>query len=163
MKRRGTGQLPLQFHDPAFADFRVDTIAEDDVLSGEPIARHAPLERAGDGTEICLRDYSAGRFRRHYDADEVVHVVEGVGGVIDANHRVWSLRPGDTVTFRNGTEALWQIPEYLRVLSVTCPARKPPLARRALQAMGTATVVVASLTLIGVTTIATVAASMMGS
>jgi len=162
MKRRGTGQLPLQFHDPAFADFRVESIAEGDVLSGEPIARHAALERTGDA-EVGLRDYSAGRFRRRYEADEVVHVVEGVGGVIDANHRVWTLRPGDTVTFRRGTEALWQIPEYLRVLSVTVPAGKMPMARRALQAMGTASVVVASLTLIGVTTIATVAASMMGS
>ena len=82
---------------------------------------------------------------------------------IDENHRVWTLRPGDTVTFRQGTEAMWQVSEYLRVLAITCPPRKPPLARRALQAMGTASVVVASLTLIGVTTVATVAASMMGS
>lgn len=163
MKRRSTGQLPLQFHDPAFADFKVEIIAENDVLSGDPVARRAPLEHAGDGTEVGLRDYSVGRFRRHYDADEVVHVVEGTGGVIDENHRVWTLRPGDTVTFRQGTEAMWQVSEYLRVLAITCPPRKPPLARRALQAMGTASVVVASLTLIGVTTVATVAASMMGS
>jgi hypothetical protein len=163
MSRRHRKALPLEFHDPAFAHFAVETLGEDDVLSGDPVARHAPLQRAGDGTSVGLRDYSAGRFRRHYPSDEVVHVVEGEGGVIDENHRVWSLRAGDTVTFRQGTEALWQVREYLRVLSVTCPVRKPPLARRALQAMGTASVAIAGLTLIGVTTIATVAASMMGS
>ncbi|MBX3501455.1 MAG: DUF861 domain-containing protein [Alphaproteobacteria bacterium] len=163
MRRRNTKALPLQFHDPAFADFKVEAIAEQDVLSGDPIARRAPLEQAGDGTQVGLRDYSTGRFRRHYEADEVVHVVEGTGGVIDENHRVWTLRPGDTLTFRQGTEALWQIPEYLRLLAITCPARRPPVARRVLQAMGTASVAVAGLTLIGVTTVATVAASMIGS
>lgn len=160
---RKFGALPLQFHDPAFADFKVETIAEDDVLSGDPIARRAQLQHAGNGTDVGLRDYSAGRFRRHYDSDEVVHVIEGTGGVIDADHRVWTLRPGDTLTFHQGTVALWQVPEYLRLLCVTCAPHKPPAARRALQAMTTASVVIASLTLIGVTTIATVAASMMGS
>jgi uncharacterized cupin superfamily protein len=132
------------------------------VLSGDPVARHAPLLRAGDGTQVGLRDFSTGRFVRHYDADEVVHVIEGLGSVIDANHRVWSLRPGDTITFRRGTAAQWQVPEYLRVLSVACDARPASPARRALRAFGTASVAVASLTLIGVTTVATVAASMIG-
>ncbi len=163
MRRRDGKAVPLEFHDPAFADFRVEAIADDAVLSGDPVARHAALQRAGDGTSVGLRDFSAGRFLRRYQADEVVHVVEGVGSVIDENHRVWSLRPGDTVTFRRGTEAQWQVPEYLRVLCVACAAGKPSLPRRALQAMGTASVALACLALIGVTTIATVAASMMGS
>ena len=163
MRRRDRKALPLEYHDPAFAHFAVETLGEKDVLSGDPVARHAPLLRAGDGTQVGLRDFSAGRFVRHYDCDEVVHVVEGVGSVIDENHRVWSLRQGDTVTFRRGTEAQWQVPEYLRVLSVACGARPASPARRVLQAMGTVSVAIVALALIGVTTIATVAASMMRS
>jgi len=161
MRRRDRNESPVEFHDPAFAHFMVETLGDDDVLSGDPVARHAPLLRAGDGTQVGLRDFSTGRFVRHYDADEIVHVVEGLGSVIDANHRVWSLRPGDTVTFRRGTQAQWQVPEYLRVLSVACATRPPSPARRVLRAMGTAGIAMVGLSLIGVTTIATVAASMM--
>lgn len=162
MGRRNRKDPPVEFHDPAFAHFAVETLGDEDVLSGDPVSRHAPLLRTGDGTRVGLRDFSTGRFVRHYDADEVVHVVEGLGSVIDENHRVWSLRPGDTVTFRRGTSAQWQIPEYLRVLSVACGAQSPSPARRALRAMGTIGVALVGLTLVGVTTIATVAASMMG-
>lgn len=163
MRRRDTKALPLEFHDPAFARPLVESLAEDDVLSGDPIARYAPLERAGDGTAVGLRDFSVGRFRRHYASDEVVHIVEGGASVIDAGHRVWALRPGDVVTFRQGTTALWQVPEYVRLLAITTRPPPAPLARRALQAMSGASVAVASLALVGVTTIATVAASMLGS
>ncbi len=163
MGRRNIKEPPVEFHDPAFAHFAVETLGDDDVLSGDPVSRHAPLLRAGDGTRVGLRDFSTGRFVRHYDADEVVHVVEGLGSVIDENHRVWSLRPGDTITFRRGTSAQWQVPEYLRVLSVACGAPPASSARRALRAMGTVGVAMVGLTVLGVTTIATVAASMMGS
>jgi uncharacterized cupin superfamily protein len=162
MNRRDNKALPIEFHDPALAQLQVESIDEPDVLAGDPLTRYAALERAGDGTEVGLRDFSAGRFRRAYPSDEVLHVVEGSAGVIDENHRAWALRPGDVVTFRQGSVALWQVPEYLRVLSVVCPPRKPPLARRALQAMTTASAVVATLTLIGVTTVAGVAASVLG-
>lgn len=164
MRRRDSQAVPpLAFHDPAFARPRAETLVEDDVLSGDPIARYAPLERTGDGTAVGLRDFSVGRFRRHYETDEVVHIIEGGASVIDAQHRVWALRPGDVVTFRQGTAALWQVPEYVRLLAITTSPRPAPLARRTLQAMSTASVAVASLTLAGVTTIATVAASMLGS
>ena len=50
----------------------------------------------------------------------VMHVVEGGATVVDDSQRVWVLRQGDVVTFRQGTSARWQVPEYMRALTVTC-------------------------------------------
>jgi uncharacterized cupin superfamily protein len=95
------------------------------IIEGAPTARVAQLGRSRDGlTWTDLWDCTAGRFRWHYGPDETVHVIEGEAIVTDADGHVWTLRPGDVVTFRAGTKAQWHVPEYIRKVAF-CRKRVP--------------------------------------
>lgn len=128
--------LPLGHCDPSFVRLYVEPIDPQDLIAGDPIIRYATLRKTSDGGTVGMRDYSAGRFRRRYSVEEVLQIVEGCATVVDEKHRVWSLREGDVVTFRQGTAATWQVPEYMRALSLTCrtEARLGAYRHRALQA-----------------------------
>lgn len=157
--------LPLGHCDLSVARPSVEAIDPGDLIAGDPIVRYASLHKTTDGSTVGLRDFSAGRFKRRYAVDEVLHIVEGSATVIDESHRVWALREGDVVTFRQGTSAKWQVPEYMRALAFTCQAATPtvPYRDRALLAAKTIGAAIFGLALAGATTTATVAASMLAS
>lgn len=157
--------LPLGHCDPSLARPSVEALDEGDLIAGDPIVRYTSLHKTSDGSTVGLRDFSAGRFRRRYAVDEVLHVVEGGATVIDESHRVWALREGDVVTFRQGTTAKWQVPEYMRALAFTCQAAtQTDLNRnRTLQAAKMVSAAIFGLALAGAATTATIAASIFAS
>jgi uncharacterized cupin superfamily protein len=156
--------LPLGHCDLSIARPRIEALDPEDLIAGDPIIRYASLHQTSDGNTVGLRDFSAGRFRRRHGVEEVLHIVEGRATVIDEKHRVWSLREGDVVTFREGTFATWQVPEYLRALSFTgrAAAASPGLYRlRALQAAKMIGAALFGLALASTATTVTLAASML--
>lgn len=156
---------PLGHYDLSIARPNVEAIDPADLVSGDPIIRYVPVHRTSDGNAVGLRDFSAGRFKRHYRGEEVLHVVEGQATVIDEKHRVWALREGDIVTFRQGTTADWQVAEYMRALSFTRrePAEPVWSRDRTLKVAKTIGAAFFGLALASIATTATLAGSMLAS
>ncbi len=99
------------------------------IVEGDPQARVASLSRSADGQVWTdLWDCTAGRFRWHYALDETIHVLDGGATVTDQNGRVWSLAPGDTVTFHHGTVAHWHVADYVRKVAFCHTPAPQPLA-----------------------------------
>lgn len=151
--------LPLGHCDLSIARLSVVQVDPHDLIAGDPIIRYASLHKTSDGNTVGLRDFSAGHFERHYPTDEVLHVIEGNATVIDEGHRVWVLREGDVVTFRQGTSAKWQVPEYVRALSFTCcqVTRSNRFEDQALSAGKTIGAMIFGLALASLATTATIA------
>jgi uncharacterized protein len=106
---------PLRHSPVAAAEMRLSPIKSSWVIEGEPVARVGSLGRTSDGvTWTDVWDCTAGTFHWHYGADETVHIIDGEAIVTDADGQVWTLHPGDVVTFRAGTRAHWHVPAYVR-------------------------------------------------
>lgn len=155
--------LPLSHCDMSTARLWVEPVDIADQIGGDPIVRYASVQRTTDGSVVGLRDFSVGQFRRRHVTDEIMHVVEGGATVVDDSQRVWVLRQGDVVTFRQGTSARWQVPEYIRALTVTCRESRNPPAPSSFAANAATTIcaLVFGLALASVVTTITVAASML--
>jgi uncharacterized cupin superfamily protein len=72
---------------------------------------------------------TAGSFKWLYPCDEVVHILEGEAllcAPLGNKTPQWqTIRPGDSVHFPGGSEALWMVPKYIRKFYVIID-RKPP-------------------------------------
>lgn len=67
-----------------------------------------------------------GRFRWHYQVDEMVHILSGVVIVTDHTGAEQRLTPGDTAFFPAGSSSLWQVNEDMRKIAV-CRVAVPKL------------------------------------
>ncbi len=93
------------------------TLAE--VLDGSPVTRSLDLTKSPDGKFTTnLWDCTAGSFRWTYTTDEIVHVLEGEVHVTDEHGVRRTLTPGDVAHFTKGTQAVWEVPEYVKKLAV---------------------------------------------
>ncbi|HJQ56773.1 MAG TPA: cupin domain-containing protein [Vineibacter sp.] len=94
------------------------------------MARCAALSRSADGSAWTdLWDCTAGSFRWHYSVNETIHVIDGGAIVTDRDGTVWDLAPGDVMQFLVGTEALWQVPRYVRKIAFSSEPVRSPLVR----------------------------------
>lgn len=75
-------------------------------------------------------DCTAGRFTWYYDADEVIHVVEGAVIVEDEADVRRQLEAGDVFLFPAGTTFRWTVPVYIRKVAFL----HDPLSRKLLLA-----------------------------
>lgn len=103
-------------------------INPDWILEGHPKTRSSTFSRLTDGrTWVDMWDCTAGSFYWYYDFDETAHILEGGATITDANGKVWEVKPGDVITFRQGTRAHWVVPNYIRKLAVMNKSLPPPI------------------------------------
>ena len=154
-----SGSVPLVHSTAATTAMRAAPIDPSWIVEGDPQARVSSLSRSADGRAWTdLWDCTAGRFRWHYALDETIHVLEGEATVIDQTGRVWSLTPGDTVTFHHGTVAHWHVANYVRKVAFCHHPAPPPVAaflhvtrtRIGRLAMGSLAAAVAMLSTVGI-------------
>jgi hypothetical protein len=102
----------------AESTLRAAPLRPEQIVSGDPVARIVLMDRCADRLNwIDQWDCTAGEFTWDYPDDEMVYVLEGEAIITDADGVVWTLRPGDVVTFRKGTSAHWKVPKYVRKLA----------------------------------------------
>jgi uncharacterized cupin superfamily protein len=114
--------------DQARQGLKSSPIDPDWILEGQPKTRSATFSRLTDGrTWVDMWDCTAGRFYWYYDFDETAHILEGEAIITDATGRVWEVKPGDVITFREGTRAHWVVPHYIRKLAVMNKSLNAPM------------------------------------
>ncbi|GAA0780103.1 DUF861 domain-containing protein [Roseibium denhamense] len=85
------------------------------ILEGAPEARSRNLSRIGDDwTVVDHWSCTAGKFRWHYFFDETVMFLEGEAFITDENGVEYHAVPGTTLSFKDGSSAVWVVPEYIR-------------------------------------------------
>lgn len=86
-----------------------------DISAGVPGFRAAPYAELANGqasSGIWASDGPA-TFEWHFGSDEVVYVLEGLVEVDYQGHR-FSLKPGDTAVFLQGTRSVWHVPQHVK-------------------------------------------------
>jgi uncharacterized protein len=92
-------------------------IPETWILEGNPVARSKRLAGSTDQlASTFMRDCTAGSFNWYYDADEVIHVLEGSVIIEDATGVRQRLQAGDTFLFPAGSRYHWTVPGYIRTI-----------------------------------------------
>lgn len=93
-------------------------INPDWVLDGDP---QASCETLAEGTRgwgsTAHWACTAGTFKWHFGWDETVLFLEGAVTITDDTGTVYQGKPGVTLFFPAGTNAVWQVPAYIRKIA----------------------------------------------
>jgi uncharacterized protein len=109
------------------------------ILEGHPEARSRRLFLDPDRSiSAVLWDCTAGKFDWHYGGDEIIQIVDGEAELTFPNGTVTTVRPGDIVYFPGAQVVRFNVPTYIRKVSLyadrTSPFRRLvqqiPFARR---------------------------------
>ncbi|MHA7775894.1 cupin domain-containing protein [Roseibium sp. M-1] len=93
-------------------------IHADWVLEGSPDARCRNLSQIGDmWTVVDHWSCTAGKFRWQYFFDETILILEGEAFITDENGVNYHAVPGMTLSFPDGTAAVWHVPDYVRKIA----------------------------------------------
>ena len=88
------------------------------ILAGSPVARAAPLTRTADGRcWTALWECTSGRFKWRYGIDETVLILEGQVRVTWPGNITRTLMPGDVAFFASGSEAEWDVSDYVKKMA----------------------------------------------
>lgn len=88
------------------------------ILSGQPQASAQFLTVSGDeGLVTGVWNCTAGRFRWHFDYDEVIHILEG-GVHIEYDGKTLDLGPGSVAFFPVGSVSTWTVSSHVRKLFI---------------------------------------------
>lgn len=94
------------------------------ILDGTPVTRSGQWSASGDGNvTFHIWDCTAGRFRWHFHADEIVYILEGSVTVTTDDGHTITLSPGDAATFPAGSSNVWTVPTYVRKYAVLSQPR----------------------------------------
>ena len=97
------------------------------VLDGTPQARATAIAHSRDGAMTVIAwSCTKGRFRWHYQVDEMAHILAGEVFITDQSGIERRLGAGDTVFFRAGTSNVWLITQDIRKVAV-CHVAVPKL------------------------------------
>jgi uncharacterized cupin superfamily protein len=92
------------------------------ILEGNPVARKKHLASSSDRlASTFMWDCTAGRFNWFYDADEVIHVLEGTAVIESAAGTRQRLQAGDTFLCAAGSQYLWTVSSYVRKIAFLYP------------------------------------------
>jgi uncharacterized protein len=106
------------------------------ILAGNPVAREKQLAASTDRLACAsMWDCTAGRFNWFYEADEIIHVLEGSAIIKDAVGVARPLQAGDTFLFPAGSRYQWNVPSYIRKIGFLHAPLSPDMRviRRALE------------------------------
>jgi len=103
------------------------------VLDGRPQARATAIAKSRDGAMTVIAwSCTKGRFRWHYQVDEMAHILSGAVVITDQTGAERQLCAGDTVFFPAGSTSVWQVEEDVRKIAV-CRVAIPKLVALALR------------------------------
>jgi hypothetical protein len=99
------------------------------IVEGNPKTRIKILsDGSTDGTAFTVMwDCTAGRFNWFYSIDETVYILEGSVTLTLPGGEVRRLVAGSTYYFAYGTQALWQVDEYVRKVAFCHSPMPAPL------------------------------------
>ena len=113
---------------PANVELAPESIPQDWILSGAPVARGKMLVRSRDWTEaVVVWECTAGKFRWHYSQDETLLVISGEAflQLEDGSERRFG--PGDVGFFHAGTTCTWRVADNIRKVAVVRETMWRPL------------------------------------
>ncbi len=89
------------------------------VLDGQPQAKATSIAHSRDGAMTVIAwSCTRGRFRWHYQVDEMAHILAGEVFITDPAGSERRLGPGDTVFFPAGSTSVWQVTADIRKIAV---------------------------------------------
>jgi len=98
------------------------------VLEGSPVMRVKRIHSSADGLyEVALWECNAGKFRWHFNGDEVVHIVDGEVTVHEDDGTERTLRAGDTALFHVGSTNVWHVKSFVRKVATLRYHRPTPI------------------------------------
>jgi uncharacterized protein len=122
-------QLPqhVVVANPATVELAPSPFPAEWVLDGTPQARATAIAHSRDGAMTVIAwSCTKGRFRWHYQVDEMAHILAGEVFITDQSGVERRLGAGDTVFFRAGTQNVWLITQDIRKVAV-CHVAVPQL------------------------------------
>lgn len=85
------------------------------ILEGNPQARCSNLSRFGENWTIVDHwSCTSGKFRWQYFYNETILIMEGEAFITDDDGVTYHAVPGTTLSFPDGSAAVWEIPSYIR-------------------------------------------------
>ncbi|WP_068408143.1 cupin domain-containing protein [Labrenzia sp. OB1] len=94
---------------------KLSPIEQSWILEGNPQARCANLSSFGDDwTFVDHWSCTSGKFRWQYFYDETILIIEGEAFITDDNGVTYHVVPGTTLSFPDGSAAIWEVPSYVR-------------------------------------------------
>jgi hypothetical protein len=112
---------------PATVELSPSPFPESWVLDGRPQAKASAIAKSQDGgMTVIAWSCTRGRFRWHYQVDEMCHLLAGEVFITDESGATRRLGPGDTVFFPSGSTSVWQVTADIRKIAV-CRVAVPRL------------------------------------
>src|SRR5580700_11365474 len=112
---------------PATVELSPSPFPEEWVHEGRPQAQATAIAHSRDGAMTVIAwSCTKGRFRWHYQVDEMAHILAGEVFITDQSGLERRLGAGDTVFFRAGTQNVWLITQDIRKVAV-CHVAVPKL------------------------------------
>jgi len=95
------------------------------IKSGTPNFRANEFFKSSDGTiSSGIFECDASTFEWHYQFDEAVYILDGSVN-LTYQGKEFTVNPGETVLFRAGTVATWNVPDHVRKSWTIYDAGKP--------------------------------------
>ncbi|MEJ0005640.1 MAG: cupin domain-containing protein [Steroidobacteraceae bacterium] len=124
---------------PELPEFKDCPISPSLILEGAPKTRIALLSDGSSDTSafMAMWDCTAGRFNWFYSIDETVYIMEGAVTLTFPSGATRQLVAGSTYFFARGTQAQWQVDQYVRKLAFCHEplSTKMIIAKRAFRAL----------------------------
>ncbi|MGD0634333.1 MAG: cupin domain-containing protein [Beijerinckiaceae bacterium] len=115
---RGNTQAFVGVVNPADVVLKPAPIPAEWVLEGDPQTMGQEIAHTDDGsTKVYVWQTTKSRFVWHYQADEIVTVLDGEVFLTDKSKTERRLGPGDVAFFPAGTEVLWRVPDHIRKIA----------------------------------------------
>jgi uncharacterized cupin superfamily protein len=104
---------------PATIQLSPSQIPAEWILEGCPQARATAIAHSHDGAMTVIAwSCTKGRFRWHYQIDEMCHILSGEVFITDQSGIERRLGAGETVLFPAGSSSVWQVTQDVRKVAV---------------------------------------------
>ncbi|HEY6254691.1 MAG TPA: cupin domain-containing protein [Xanthobacteraceae bacterium] len=112
---------------PATVELAPSPFPAEWVIDGAPQAKATAIAHSSDGAMTVIAwSCTKGRFRWHYQVDEMAHLLAGEVFITDPSGSERRLGPGDTVFFPAGSTSVWRVTADVRKIAV-CRVAVPKL------------------------------------
>ncbi len=120
---------PIVTANPSDLELAASPFPAEWVIEGTPRAHAREIARSRDGAmTVVAWACSRGRFRWHYQVDEMVHLLAGEVFIRDHTDTERRLGPGDTAFFPAGSSSVWHVTQDVRKVAACRVAVPRPVA-----------------------------------
>jgi len=126
--------LPVVVANPSTVELSPSPVPDSWIVEGRPQAKATAIARSQDGgMTVIAWSCTRGRFRWHYQFDEMAHILAGEVFITDESGATRRLVPGDTAFFPSGSTVDWRVTADIRKIAV-CRVAVPRLVGLGLRA-----------------------------